>query len=229
MCEPAPAGVAGAVSRSLTAPIDRLKMLLQVQDTGAPLTIRQGIRQMAAEGALSRSRTTSMGCNAPLVEQYGSPDHACAAAGTIRAFFKGNGANVVTPQRPCAPTLPALQHRIRLYTALAGCSDQCSRMLVPATGSSAEPAGTVSLNVAKRRAQVKIAPETALKLSFNDAIKHVIASDPEYITAMERMVGGAIAGASAQVPLLVLPRFSISCAVASDPWICMTSGMTVEL
>ncbi len=47
--------------------------------------------------------------------------------------------------------------------------------------------------------QVKIAPETALKLTFNDAIKHVVASDPEYITPAERMVGGAIAGASAQV------------------------------
>ena len=45
------AGVAGAVSRSLTAPVDRLKMLLQVQDTGCPLTIRQGIRKMASEGA----------------------------------------------------------------------------------------------------------------------------------------------------------------------------------
>ena len=47
--------------------------------------------------------------------------------------------------------------------------------------------------------QVKIAPETALKLTFNDAIKQVVCSDPENITAGERMVGGAIAGASAQV------------------------------
>ena len=47
--------------------------------------------------------------------------------------------------------------------------------------------------------QVKIAPETAMKLTFNDAIKHVVCADPEQITAGERMVGGAIAGASAQV------------------------------
>ena len=49
------------------------------------------------------------------------------------------------------------------------------------------------------RMQVKIAPETALKLTFNDAMKHVVCADPEQITAGERMVGGAIAGASAQV------------------------------
>ena len=77
----------------------------------------------------------------------------------------------------------------------------------------------MGLEPTDRRAQVKIAPETALKLSFNDAIKHVIASDPEYITAIERMVGGAIAGASAQVP----PR--VPCPVSHDDVpSCLTCG-----
>ena len=49
------------------------------------------------------------------------------------------------------------------------------------------------------RSQVKIAPETAMKLTFNDAMKHVVCSDPEQITAGERMVGGAVSGATAQV------------------------------
>ena len=46
----AAAGVAGGVSRSATAPIDRLKMLLQIQDTKHHMTIRAGIEKMAAEG-----------------------------------------------------------------------------------------------------------------------------------------------------------------------------------
>jgi hypothetical protein len=48
---PRPAGVAGAVSRSATAPIDRLKMLLQIHDCEKGMTIKEGIRKMSAEGA----------------------------------------------------------------------------------------------------------------------------------------------------------------------------------
>ncbi len=62
--------------------------------------------------------------------------------GTLRAFFKGNGANVV-----------------------------------------------------------KIAPETALKLTFNDKMKALLVADPHDITPLERMAAGALAGASAQVRL----------------------------
>ncbi|PSC68761.1 Calcium-binding mitochondrial carrier S [Micractinium conductrix] len=101
-------GVAGAVSRTATAPIDRLKMLLQIQDCSRGLTIQEGIRKMTAEGS-------------------------------VRSFFKGNGTNVV-----------------------------------------------------------KIAPETAIKLTLNDALKQVVASDPDEITPMQRMTAGALAGACAQ-------------------------------
>ena len=38
------------MSRSATAPIDRLKMLLQIQDCQRGLTIKEGISKMAAEG-----------------------------------------------------------------------------------------------------------------------------------------------------------------------------------
>lgn len=43
--------MAGAVSRTATAPVDRVKMLLQAHDDITPLTVRQGFRQMANEGA----------------------------------------------------------------------------------------------------------------------------------------------------------------------------------
>lgn len=44
-------GLAGAISRSATAPIDRLKMLLQVQES-RHLTLRQGLKIMASEGSI---------------------------------------------------------------------------------------------------------------------------------------------------------------------------------
>ena len=38
------------MSRTATAPVDRVKLLLQVQDVGPALTIRDGFRHMVAEG-----------------------------------------------------------------------------------------------------------------------------------------------------------------------------------
>ncbi|KAK9804762.1 hypothetical protein WJX72_003881 [[Myrmecia] bisecta] len=57
-------GLAGAISRTFTAPIDRLKFLLQVQDGRTMMTLRQGLARMAEEG-------------------------------TMKAYFRGNGANVL--------------------------------------------------------------------------------------------------------------------------------------
>lgn len=99
--------VAGALSRTATAPIDRLKFILQVQD-GQLITVRQGFRLMAAEGS-------------------------------YKAYFRGNGANVI-----------------------------------------------------------KNVPETALKLTFNDRVKSIIAQDGRSVTLGERLTIGGISGAIAQ-------------------------------
>jgi len=116
-------GVAGAVSRSATAPLDRLKMLLQVHEGQHGMTIRSGLRIMSAEGS-------------------------------IKAFFKGNGANVL-----------------------------------------------------------KIAPETAIKLTMNDIYKRLIATDPDEITPSQRMMAGALAGATAQSVIYPLEMVKTRLAV----------------
>lgn len=116
-------GVAGVVSRTATAPLDRLKMLLQVNDAEKRMTMREGLRYMAREG-------------------------------TIKSFFKGNGTNVI-----------------------------------------------------------KIAPETAIKLTMNDVYKRMIASDVEDITPPQRMAAGALAGATSQAIIYPLELVKTRLAV----------------
>ncbi|KAJ9523579.1 hypothetical protein QJQ45_007255 [Haematococcus lacustris] len=77
---------AGAVSRTATAPIDRLKMLLQVQDDcKRGLTLREGIAKMSAEGS-------------------------------VRSYFRGNGANVLKIAPETAIKL-ALNDQLKLAIA----------------------------------------------------------------------------------------------------------------
>ena len=58
---------------------------------------------------------------------------------------------------------------------------------------------------------VKIAPETALRLTLNDRIKAVVAKNHlERITPIERMACGGLAGASAQV-ILPRPQMQLLC------------------
>ena len=48
---------------------------------------------------------------------------------------------------------------------------------------------------------LKIAPETAIKLTFNDRIKRTLVSDIDSITPLQRLSCGALAGAVAQVSI----------------------------
>ncbi|MEW5302362.1 MAG: hypothetical protein WDW36_005156 [Sanguina aurantia] len=118
-------GLAGGVSRTVTAPIDRLKMIMMTQESVKGMSVREGLQQMAAEGSW-------------------------------RSYFRGNGANAV-----------------------------------------------------------KIAPETAIKLTVNDSLKQVFAADPDDIQWSERLVCGGVAGAFAQA--LLYPLDTIKTRMALSP------------
>ena len=45
---------------------------------------------------------------------------------------------------------------------------------------------------------IKITPETAIKLSANDYIKRLLVADLDDITPVQRLISGALAGATAQ-------------------------------
>ena len=45
---------------------------------------------------------------------------------------------------------------------------------------------------------IKITPETAIKLGANDHIKRLLVVDPADITPVQRLISGALAGATAQ-------------------------------
>ncbi|KAG1666237.1 hypothetical protein FOA52_011539 [Chlamydomonas sp. UWO 241] len=119
-------GLAGAISRTATAPVDRLKILLQVQESAKPMSIWEGVQKMQKEG-------------------------------TVKAYFRGNGTNVI-----------------------------------------------------------KIAPETAAKLTLNDIFKHAIARDPEHIHPAERVVSGGLAGALSQFVLYPLDTIRTRLAVCKN-------------
>ncbi len=113
-------------------------MLLQIQDGAQALTLRGGLQKMAAEGVqlqLPHLLFAIDFCGILFTM------NTLYTVGTFKAYFRGNGVNVV-----------------------------------------------------------KIAPETALRLTLNDRIKAVVAKNHlERITPMERMACGGLAGASAQV------------------------------
>eukprot|EP00967_Tisochrysis_lutea_P021042 scaffold23889_cov20-Tisochrysis_lutea.AAC.1 len=53
--------LAGAVSRTSTAPMDRLKMIMQIEDVSKKgMTIKEGIARMQAEGRILHGRSIAV-------------------------------------------------------------------------------------------------------------------------------------------------------------------------
>lgn len=93
---------------------------------------------------------------------------------------------------------------------------------------------------------IKIAPETAIKLTCNDRIKRLVCEDIEEITPGQRMLSGALAGAVAQFSIypleLVRTRLAVcpmgtyrgiwDCwrqIVRKEGWACFYRGLTPSL
>lgn len=121
-------GFAGGISRTCTAPLDRIKILMMVEDGAKAMSLSDVLQKMRGEG-------------------------------TIKAYFKGNGTNVL-----------------------------------------------------------KIAPETAIKLTASDRLKYYIAENPDCIGPQERFLSGALAGGLAQFTIYPLEVIKTRLAVSKSEY-----------
>jgi hypothetical protein len=123
-------------------------MLLQIQDSQRGLTIKEGVRRMAAEGAcrelllaavavplVAAAESCTKGLNFGAIWHDpsccpGAPRDnvarvccASSATGTVRAFFKGNGTNVVkiAPETAIKLTMNDVLKQVRRWDLLPLC------------------------------------------------------------------------------------------------------------
>eukprot|EP00882_Tetradesmus_deserticola_P029422 GHRQ01032956.1.p1 GENE.GHRQ01032956.1~~GHRQ01032956.1.p1 ORF type:complete len:211 (+),score=51.66 GHRQ01032956.1:282-914(+) len=116
-------GLAGALSRTATAPVDRLKMLLQVQE-GKMMSLREGMRVMAAEGSV-RSFFRGNGTNVLKI----APETSIKLAlnDHMRHSIQSDGAEITPWQRMVCGGVSGAVGQVRLL--LWGC------LLLQAAGS----------------------------------------------------------------------------------------------
>lgn len=187
---------------------------VQINDGGTRLTLRTAFRQMSAEGAppglpsgrlfpLASSSVIATCTSAePSAEQ--SLGHPATCLGkdcdNLPIPVAGDGAPIVELQAQCARFPRATAQtwsrscRCRRWRSIPFKSKvEITHVCYPRTGTVRAFFKGNGANV------VKIAPETALKLTFNDRFKALLCEDPHDITPAERMAAGALAGASAQV------------------------------
>ena len=173
-----------------------MKLLLQVDSTARGLTVRESWNRMAAEG----------GVISQILVSHHTPEVADVSWWLLKSTCGAYFAVLTVLAMPCS-ALYSTEVSMHDNTAVRPAPAQLSNNTCPAHKSGAsnqEPtavsAGTTSAFFRGNGTNViKIAPETAIKLTCNDRLKRMVCKDVEEITPLQRMLSGALAGAVAQV------------------------------
>tara|TARA_B110000259_G_scaffold77614_2_gene91005 strand:- start:11455 stop:12315 length:861 start_codon:yes stop_codon:yes gene_type:complete len=191
-------GVAGAVSRTATAPIDRVKTILQSGRLPEGLTGRSGTAASASADSTNSSSVTHKGTGTSTGKGTGTSTSRTVAAAVRGSKSNSHGYSKGPPPHVSPPTMRA-----------------AVRAIYREGGGFAFWRGN-GANI------LKVVPETGVKFATFDALKHLIAVDPGNATTSERFVAGGIAGATAQLviyPLeIVKTRMALSGGGVVLPW-----------
>eukprot|EP01026_Neomeris_dumetosa_P006711 TRINITY_DN1210_c0_g1_i6.p1 TRINITY_DN1210_c0_g1~~TRINITY_DN1210_c0_g1_i6.p1 ORF type:complete len:395 (+),score=29.43 TRINITY_DN1210_c0_g1_i6:237-1421(+) len=123
-------GLAGAVSRTATAPIDRLRMLLIVQQGKKPLTLYEGLKKMAKEGSF---RSYFKGNGANVIKIVPETAIKLTGADTIKNIIAQDPGRVKMHERFIAGALGGALSQFTIYplevirTRLATCTEKTTR------------------------------------------------------------------------------------------------------
>jgi hypothetical protein len=118
--------VAGTVSRTCTAPMDRVKVMMQIDTRGAYSGIADAVRKIYAEGASLPGR-----------EQYAIQQWRRRLGGCM-TFYRGNGTN-------CIKIAP--ESAIKFYACKHTAQPSIDTHILPAAGRTAKMQPSVVLSV----------------------------------------------------------------------------------
>ena len=184
-------GAAGAVSRTATAPIDRIKTILQMGQIPTP-----GISASTAYAATGTIATT----NSKTV---------AGVAGNASGGFRGAGYATHS-------AAAAAQVRPQAASMSASTSAPAGRISVmDAVKAVYREGGARAFFRGNGANVVKVMPETATKLVAFDVLKRQLAADPGNATVGERFAAGGLAGAAAQTLVYPLEIVKTRMAVSS--------------
>jgi len=139
-------GVAGAVSRTCTAPLDRLKLLLQTDTEGKYKGIVQGMKTIYEEGKQHRLNTDR--------RAIGTATGWRGVLGGLLAFFRGNGTNVVKIAPETAIKFWAYESTKTVFCREAESPTGIERFLCGAAGGMTSQSCIYPLEIVKTRLAV---------------------------------------------------------------------------